>query len=124
MPHERRPASPCRKQQRRGPVASISVRQVFFNLPDVVHEGFSGRRVRATAFGDETVVQAQPGQFERQQHTIAIVNLALELERQCGANALTSQNDMFGRGEVSDQDSRQEAVFHRIEYAAGQIALR
>jgi hypothetical protein len=27
-----------------------SGRQFFFNLPDIVHEGFGGRRVRATAF--------------------------------------------------------------------------
>src|ERR1700732_4985645 len=100
-----------------------SGRQFFFNLPDGVHERFGGRRVRATAFGNETVVQAQPGQFERQQHTIAVVNLALEVKRQRASNPPTSQNDLFGRGEVPDQDSWQEAILHRVKHAEGQIAL-
>ena len=61
---------------------------------------FAAGECVAAAFGDETVVQTQPGQFDRQQHTIAIVNLALELEWQRGAKPLTSKNDLSCRAEV------------------------
>jgi hypothetical protein len=73
----------------------LSSRQFFFNPPDVVHECLCGRRVGSTAFGDKTIVQAQPRQFERQQHTIAIINLTRELERQRRSNTLTSENDVL-----------------------------
>src|SRR5271169_2514175 len=85
------PSTPTDRQRLR----SFLGRQSLFNLPDVIHARLGGGRMRSTAFGNEAVVQAQPGQFERQQHTIAIVNLTFELERQRGSDPLTGENDIF-----------------------------
>src|SRR3984885_7613216 len=100
-----------------------AVNSFFFNQPDIVHEGPGGRRVRSTALGDETVVQAHPRQFERQQHTLAIVNLALKPERRRNAKSLPREDDVLGRAESPDHDSRQESVFRRIKHAARKVAI-
>jgi len=59
--------------------ASTSARNTPFDLPHDLHERPGGGGKRSSAFGDEAVVEAEPGRVERQRHEKAVLQFTVDL---------------------------------------------
>ena len=104
------------------PLTSITAWEAMFDRLDVarpvshnVHESLGRGRLHPPALGDEPVVKSQPGRLDRQPDEETSAQLACDLTRNSGAERVSGENDLLGRGERSDESARMKEILRLAE---------
>src|SRR5271156_549900 len=85
------------------------LRYLALDRADDGHIGLGGWRRRATALGDEAIVEAEPWRLERKPHQETLIQFARNLAVDRNAEHMAAQDDLLGGGERPDESARMKA---------------